>query len=60
MLQRVGVVVQMTSSPLLMAPGPAPDRKLLLQPRPCRSMGAASGSGPTAVTGVSVSVFRFR
>ena len=43
----VGVGVQVTSSPLVMASGPAPVPWVLFQPRPWLSIGAPSGSGPT-------------
>src|SRR5512139_3983551 len=47
LLHLVGVVVQVTSRPLPIASPPLPVPKLLFQPRPCSSMLAASGSGPT-------------
>ena len=37
----------MTSSPLVMASSPLPVPKVFLQPRPCSSRGAPSGSRPT-------------
>ncbi len=43
----VGVVVQVTSRPLVIASAPLPVRYELAQPRPCASIGAASGSSPT-------------
>ena len=46
---RVGVLVQVTSSPLVIASRPLPVPKLLVQPKPCCSMPAPSGSGPTCV-----------
>src|SRR5215469_9744674 len=51
LLHLVGVVVQMTSRPLPMASPAIPVRNLLFHPRPCSSMGAASGSGPTLAAG---------
>lgn len=49
--QAVGVSVQMPSRPLVMASPPLPVPYELSQPRPRRSIGAASGSGPTASAG---------
>ena len=43
----VGVEVQVTSRPLVIASPPLPEPYVLRQPRPCSSMGAPSGSGPT-------------
>ena len=40
-----------TSMPLLIVSPPLPLPKLLFQPRPCSSMGAPSGSGPTCDAG---------
>src|SRR5262249_13999839 len=48
LLHFVGVWVQVTSSPLVIASVPLPVRKLLFQPRPCCSMLVASGAGPTS------------
>src|SRR3954453_18455599 len=48
LLHLVGVVVQVTSSPLPIASPPLPVPNLLFQPSPCSSMVAASGSGPTS------------
>ncbi len=45
----VGFGFQAPSRPLLIVSPPLPLPKLLFQPRPCSSMGAASGSGPTWV-----------
>ena len=42
-----GVWLQVTSRPLVIASRPLPLPKLFFQPRPCCSMGAASGSGAT-------------
>ncbi len=47
----VGFGFQAPSRPLLIVSPPLPLRKLLFQPRPCSSMAAASGSGPTWVAG---------
>src|SRR5688572_20782929 len=47
----VGVVVQVTSNPLVMVSPPLPVPKLFFQPRPCNSMGAASGSWETFEAG---------
>src|SRR5215510_12407377 len=47
LLHFVGVVVQVTSRPLVIASRPLPVPKVLLQPRPCSPIPAASGSGPT-------------
>ena len=41
----------MTSRPLVMASRPLPLPKLFFQPRPCSSIGAPSGSGPTYCSG---------
>ena len=51
MLHFVGVVVHVTSIPLVIASAPLPLPKRLLQPRPCASSGAPSGSGPTFSSG---------
>src|SRR5262252_3333607 len=51
LLHFVGVVVQVTSRPLVIASPPWPEPKLLFQPKPCCSMGAAPGSGPTCEVG---------
>src|SRR5215472_8329862 len=45
-LHLVGVCDQITSGPPVIASGPLPAPNLLFQPRPCCSIGAASGSGP--------------
>ncbi len=45
--QRVGVSVQVTSSPLVIVSPALPDPWELCHPRPWASSGAASGSGPT-------------
>src|SRR5262249_57785896 len=47
LLHLVGVCDQVTSGPPVIASAPMPVRCLLTQPRPCASMGAPSGSGPT-------------
>ena len=47
LLHFVGVVVQVTSRPLVIVSPPLPVPKLFFQPRPCSSRPAASGSGPT-------------
>src|SRR5271165_3101248 len=47
LLHFVGVSVQVTSRPLVIASPPLPERNLLFQPRPCSSIAAASGSAPT-------------
>src|SRR5919106_6968629 len=47
LLHFVGVCVQVTSGPPVIASLPLPVPNLLIQPRPCASMPAASGSGPT-------------
>src|SRR5262245_35163264 len=49
LLHLVGVWLQVTSGPPVMASAPLPVPCLLRQPRPCSSMPAASGSGPTKV-----------
>src|SRR3954468_22603246 len=41
-----GLLVQAPSRPLVIVSGPLPDLNLLIQPKPCASMPAASGSGP--------------
>ncbi len=48
LLHFVGVWDQMTSGPPVIASAPLPVPNLLFQPRPCCSIGAASGSGPTS------------
>jgi hypothetical protein len=47
LLHFVGVVVQMTSMPLVIASLPLPEPNLFFHPKPCSSMLAPSGSGPT-------------
>src|SRR5262249_4428923 len=47
----IGVGVQVTSMPLVIASRPAAGPKLPFQPSPCCSIGAASGSRPTAASG---------
>src|SRR6266702_8709190 len=42
----VGSLVHAPSSPLVSVSAPLPLPKVFLQPRPCSSTGAASGSGP--------------
>src|SRR5262245_48000448 len=51
LLHFVGVVVHVTSRPLVIASAPLPLRKPLLHPKPCASMLSASGSTPTCVAG---------
>src|SRR5687767_16000904 len=46
-LHFVGVVVQVTSRPLVMASPARPDPNVLVQPMPIASRPAPSGSGPT-------------
>ena len=48
LLHFVGVWHQVTSSPLVIVSRPLPVPKLLVQPKPCCSMPAASGSIPTS------------
>src|SRR5215471_21771815 len=48
LLHCVGVWDQMTSGPPVIASGPLPVPNLLFQPRPCSSIGAPSGAGPTS------------
>ena len=43
----MGVVVHAPSNPLEIVCSPFPDPKLFFQPRPCSSIAAAAGSGPT-------------
>src|SRR5678815_3453999 len=43
----IGLLVHAPSRPLVIAWGPLPLPCLFFQPRPCSSMGAPSGSGPT-------------
>src|SRR5207247_2166506 len=43
----VGSLVHAPSSPLVMVSSPLPVPKVFLQPRPCSSREAPSGSGPT-------------
>ena len=47
LLHRVGVWVQVTSRPLVMASRPLPEPYWLFQPMPWCSTGQPSGSGPT-------------
>src|SRR6266567_110503 len=47
LLHFVGVVVHVTSRPLVIVSPPLPVPNVLRQPKPCSSMPAASGSGPT-------------
>src|SRR6476659_11220266 len=49
LLHFVGVCVQVTSGPPVIASFPLPVANLLFQPRPCSSMLAPSGSAPTSV-----------
>src|SRR5215467_4839937 len=49
LLHFVGVCDQMTSGPPVIASAPLPVRNRLFQPKPCCSIGAASGSGPSSV-----------
>lgn len=51
LLHWVGLVVQVTSRPEVMASPALPEPWVLFQPRPISSMEAASGSGPTASAG---------
>src|SRR3954471_19163264 len=53
LLHRVGVLLQVTSRPLVIVCGPLPLAKLLRQPRPWDSSPAASGSGATWVVGAA-------
>src|SRR5579872_4261036 len=48
LLHCVGVCVQVTSGPPVMASAPSPEPCRLFQPRPCSSMAAPSGSAPTS------------
>src|SRR6478736_3325600 len=47
LLHFVGVWVQVTSGPPVMASAPRPVPNLLFHPRPCSSSAPLSGSGPT-------------
>src|ERR1700744_5308537 len=53
LLHFVGVVVQVTSRPLPIASPPLPVPNLFFQPRPCCSIGAPPGSGPTSAASPS-------
>src|SRR3954451_844742 len=53
LLHFVGVVVHVTSRPLVIVSGPRPVPKLLRHPRPCSSRPAASGSSATFVAGAA-------
>ena len=53
LLHFVGVVVQVTSRPLVIVSAPLPVPKLFFQPRPCSSRPAASGSAPTLDAGAA-------
>mmetsp|Transcript_7768 Transcript_7768/g.8879 ORF Transcript_7768/g.8879 Transcript_7768/m.8879 type:complete len:242 (-) Transcript_7768:581-1306(-) len=46
-----GLLVHAPSRPLVMVCSPLPLPKLFFQPKPCSSMGAASGAGPTCASG---------
>lgn len=46
-----GVVVHVTSRPLVIASAPLPVPYVFAQPKPCASSGAASGSAPTFSAG---------
>src|ERR1700757_5027459 len=48
LLHLVGVCVQVTSGPPVMASAPTPVPCLLFQPRPWSSIAAPSGSGPSS------------
>src|ERR1700742_1955686 len=48
LLHLVGVCVQVTSGPPVIAWAPMPVSYLLFQPRPCSSRAPLSGSGPTS------------
>src|SRR5215469_29880 len=48
LLHLVGVCVQVTSGPPVMASAPAPVPNLLFHPSPCSSGAPLSGSGPTS------------
>src|SRR3984885_3068174 len=48
LLHLVGVCDQVTSGPPVMASAPTPVPCLLFQPRPCSSIAAPSGSGPSS------------
>src|SRR5580765_5918912 len=48
LLHFVGVVLQVTSGPPVIESLPLPVPNLFFQPRPCSSISAASGSGPTS------------
>src|SRR5215467_4392175 len=48
LLHFVGVVLQVTSGPPVIASLPLPVPNLLFQPKPCSSIRAASGSAPTS------------
>ena len=52
LLHFVGVLDQMTSSPLVVVSPALPVPKGLAQPKSCCSSGAPSGGGPTAITTV--------
>src|SRR5580765_931985 len=51
LLHLVGVVVQVTSRPLVIVSTPRPELKPLTQPRPCCSSSPPSGSTPTCEAG---------
>src|SRR3954470_16937606 len=53
LLHLVGLVDQVTSRPLVMVSPPLPVPKLFLQPMPCSSRPAASGSGATCDVGAA-------
>src|SRR5215204_70218 len=53
LLHFVGVVVQVTSRPLVIVSAPLPEPKLFFQPQPISSSPAASGSTSTCVAGAA-------
>src|SRR6187551_599224 len=53
LLHFVGVVVQVTSRPLVIVSAPLPVPKSFRQPKPCSSSPAPSGSAPTCEAGAA-------
>src|ERR1700678_2378274 len=53
LLHFVGVVVHVTSSPLVIASPAMPEAYAFVQPRPCSSIGEPSGSVPTCLLGAA-------
>src|SRR4029077_13092320 len=57
LLHFVGVVVQVTSRPLVIVSAPLPVPNLFIHPMPCASRSPPSGTIPTFVAGAAPCVF---